>query len=427
MNQLLKSSWIRSSIIVTTLFIGIIGGTLLLNQIKSDTLPLIPASQVAPTPTANAQPAPPERRPHVKTPSSVKAIYMTSWVSTVKPWRAQLLQFINESEINAIIIDIKDYSGYITFDTEDPVLASMNVEEIRSKDLKEFIEELHRNNIYVIARITVFQDPVYAKLFPSEAVQTRSGEIWKDRHGLHFIDPSSRKFWDYIIRISTAAEKVGFDELNFDYIRFPTDGNMKDMVFPISGPKLQRHSQSNTPNPVTSGNIATRIPAPKEAVITEFFKYLRAHTKPLGIPISADLFGMTMTAHDDVNIGQTLTGTAPYFDYICPMVYPSHYPVNFMGFSNPAMHPYEIIYHVMSVGSARMTAMGENPKKLRPWLQDFNLGAKYDAEKVRAQIKATYASGLDSWMIWDPRNKYTRGAYLKNSSPTESSPTGNAQ
>ncbi|NBV82856.1 hypothetical protein EBR57_01865 [bacterium] len=367
---------------------------------------------------------------HIAPPAAIKAIYMTSWVASVKPWREQLIKFINESEINALVIDVKDYSGYISFETNDPKLAELGVEDIRIKDLREFIEMAHQNGIYVIARITVFQDPMYAKLYPAHAVQTQSGTTWTDRNGLSYIDPGSRDFWDYIVRIGTAAAYAGFDELNFDYIRFPTDGNMKDAVFPISGARLSKGNLATSTSatvgsqkPTASSGVSIRRQTVKEAIITEFFAYLRQQTKPLGIPISADLFGMTMTAQDDVNIGQYLESAAQYFDYICPMVYPSHYPPQFNGYGNPAEHPYEIVHYAMTRGAARMTAIGQDPKKLRPWLQDFNLGATYDAAKVRAQIKATYDSKLVSWLIWDPRNKYTRQAYLP---ATVSTTTANA-
>ncbi|NBV43007.1 hypothetical protein EBR96_09615, partial [bacterium] len=125
-----------------------------------------------------------------------------------------------------------------------------------------------------------------------------------------------------------------------------------------------------------------------------------------------------------------LESAAPYFDYICPMVYPSHYPTGFNGYSNPAEKPYEIVRFAMTHGVNRMKAAGQDPKKLRPWLQDFNLGAVYDAQKIRAQIQATYDSGLEGWHIWDPRNKYTRSAYrvrpTENSDSAADKPSANA-
>ncbi|MEK7503082.1 MAG: putative glycoside hydrolase [Patescibacteria group bacterium] len=336
---------------------------------------------------------------HVPTPQAVKAIYMTSWVAGTPKWRAELADFIKKSEINSIVIDIKDYTGTIAFDTENSLVKSVGSEEIRVKDLKEFIKTLHDNGIYVIARITVFQDPVYAKYNPKIAVQTKSGLTWKDKKGLLYIDPSAEEFWNYTVAVAKSAEKIGFDELNFDYIRYPSDGNMRDIAFPVS-------SKATT--------TSIDLPLTKEILLENFFKYLRRELKDVGVPISADVFGMVMTNYDGLNIGQVLERIHPYFDYVSPMVYPSHYPATFQGFKNPAAYPYEVVKYSMDRGVARMVMASSSPLKLRPWLQDFDLGATYDAAKIRAQIQGTYDSGLTSWMMWDPSNEYTRGGYLDN-------------
>ncbi len=392
---------IRFAFGLITLFIGIVALTVWSGhatpkkRFGSVSQPARPSENIT---TSNIQ--------HVPPPKSIKGIYMTSWVVTNIPWRNRLADFIDQSELNAVVIDIKDYSGFITFDTQDDQIKRLGVEEVRNPDLKQFIHQLHQKNIYVIARITVFQDPYYAKLYPKQAVQTRSGTLWQDRNGLHYIDPGSIQYWDYIVRLAKAAERIGFDELNFDYVRYPTDGNMADIRYPISGPTL------STPLPKTpSGDSPFKTQ--KEWVLRSFFAYLRANTQSLGIPISADLFGMTMTASDDVTIGQTLEGAAPYFDYICPMVYPSHYPKGFNGYTNPADHPYALIHHVMTAGAIRMKKINQPVSKLRPWLQDFNLGATYDDTKVRAQIDATNAAGISSWLMWDARNRYTKSAYKR--------------
>ncbi len=325
---------------------------------------------------------------HVKPPEHMKAIYMTSWVAGTKDWRNELLEFVKKTEVNALVIDIKDYTGTVSFDTEDSEIKAMGAESIRIRDLRDFIKTLHQNNIYVIGRIAVFQDPLFTKAHPAESVQTKTGAVWKDRKGLSFVDPSSAMFREYIVKISKISERAGFDELNFDYIRFPSDGDMKNIAFPLSGT------------------------SPKPDVLEQFFKNLHSDLKDIGIPTSADLFGMTMTNKDDLNIGQVLERAAPYFDYIDPMVYPSHYPPTYQGFANPAEHPYDIIYSSMKSGIERLRAAGISPQKIRPWLQDFDMGADYDAKKVRAQIQATYDAGLTSWLMWDPSNKYTRDAYL---------------
>jgi hypothetical protein len=328
---------------------------------------------------------------HIKTPQAVKAIYMTSWVASTPALRSKLVALIDETELNAVVIDIKDYTGKIAFEVKSEELREVGSAERRIRDIDEFIEELHRKNIYVIGRVAVFQDPYYVSMFPEEAVKRKSdGKIWKDRKGLSFIDAGSEKSWKYMVAIGKEAYTRGFDEINYDYIRFPSDGNMTDIDFPFM-----------------SGRS-------KSEVIEDFFKYLHEEFKNTGIITSADLFGMTTVAVDDMNIGQILEKTLPYFDYVAPMVYPSHYPPGYEGFKNPAEKPYEIIKSAMQSAVDRAEAMGISPLKLRPWLQDFDLGATYTPEMIRAQIKATYDVGLTSWMLWDPSNTYTRPALLEN-------------
>ncbi len=332
---------------------------------------------------------------HEPLPESVKAIYMTSCVAGTPSIRKGLVALVEETELNSIIIDIKDYSGHISFVPEDENLKSLVSKNCFAHDMKEFIGELHEKGIFVIGRITVFQDPYLTKLRPELAVKKRTDTsvVWKDNKGLSFTDPGAKDVWDYHVKISKEAYAIGFDELNFDYIRYPSDGPMNDIYFPWSDGRK------------------------KTDVMGEFFKYLHGELNPLGIVMSADLFGMTTTNSDDLNIGQKLEVALPYFDFIAPMVYPSHYPKSFLGFENPAAHPYEVIKHSMTEGVKKVNVFNASvastsPLKLRPWLQDFNLGAQYTADKVRAQIQATYDSGLTSWMLWNASNRYTRDALL---------------
>jgi len=335
---------------------------------------------------------------HITTPKSVKALYMTSWVAGTKSLREHIVDLADSTEINSIVIDIKDYSGHVSFDTEMPLLQKIGSSENRILDIREFIEMLHHKNIYVIGRITVFQDPYFATLHPELAVQKQSDRTtWKDYKKISYIDPGAKEMWEYIVALSKESYELGFDELNFDYIRFPSDGDMKDIYFPFSENKVNL-------NPKTG----------KAEVMKSFFEYLHGNLENTGVVISADLFGMTMTNTDDLNIGQILEYAEPYFDYIAPMVYPSHYPPTFNGYDNPNHYPYEIVKFSMDRGAERLIAASSSPLKLRPWLQDFDYGGNYDVEEVRAQIQATYDAGLTSWMLWDPSNKYTTGGLLPN-------------
>ncbi|OGI61929.1 hypothetical protein A2645_01965 [Candidatus Nomurabacteria bacterium RIFCSPHIGHO2_01_FULL_39_9] len=326
---------------------------------------------------------------HIETPTQVKGLYMTSYVAATPSIKAKVLGVVDRTEANALVVDIKDYRGRIVFKVNDPYLKEIGSEEDLIKNLEEFINELHAKNIYVIGRISVFQDAFLIHKWTDQAVKTKSGSVWKDRKGISWFDAGSKKVWDYIVAIAKESYSRGFDELQFDYIRFPSDGNMKDISYPFSEGKA------------------------KALVMKEFFAYLHENLKDTGAKTSADLFGMTTSNFDDLNIGQVLENAVPYFDYISPMVYPSHYPKTWNGFANPATKPYEVIKIAMTSAVGRLKVIGEDPKKLRPWLQDFNLGATYTADMVRKQIQATYDSGLDSWLIWDPANTYTEAALLK--------------
>jgi hypothetical protein len=328
---------------------------------------------------------------HVKTPDAVKAIYMSSWVAGTPSVRERVIGIVNHTEANSMVIDIKDYSGRISYEVTDPELQKIGSVEERIPDIRELLTRLHEDNIYVIGRIAVFQDPYFVKLHPEFAVKSkRIGGVWKDNKGITWLDASSKEVWDYTIAIAKDAHEVGFDEINFDYIRFPSDGDIRDMVFPISGTR------------------------PKPEVIKEFFAYLDSHMKTAGITTSADIFGMTTTAPDDLNIGQVLENALPYFDYLAPMVYPSHYPNGFHGWANPNAHPYDLIQYVMKSGVDRAITASTTPLKIRPWLQDFSMGVPaYGKKEVEDQIQAVYDVGLTSWMLWDPSNKYKGGALLK--------------
>jgi hypothetical protein len=332
---------------------------------------------------------------HMETPSAVKALYMSGCAAATPSFRSNLVTFIEETEINSVVIDVKDYSGRLSFTSEDAILAEAVSSECAVSDMKYFLASLHEKKIYTIARVTVFQDPYLTRTKPELAVKKNSDReaVWKDFKGLSFTDPGALPVWEYHVQIAKESYALGFDEINFDYIRYPSDGPMNDIYYPWSDGRQ------------------------KTVVMGEFFKYLHDELSPLGIVMSADLFGMTTTNADDLNIGQKLEVALPYFDYIAPMVYPSHYPKGFLGFENPAAYPYEVIKHSMTEGVKKVqrfdaTVASTSSLKLRPWIQDFNLGATYGADKVRAQIQATYDSGLTSWMLWNASNRYTKEALL---------------
>lgn len=348
---------------------------------------------------------------HIPTPDQVKGVYMTACAAKTSSFREHITSLLEETELNTVIIDIKDFTGTISAPLSSE-LQQLNegATGCRVPDMQQFIGELHDRGVYVIGRITAFQDPFYSKTHPEIAIKKRStGTLWHDNKGLSYIDPGARAFWDYLVEIGKESYEIGFDELNYDYIRYPSDGNVSDAAFP--------HSQGRA----------------KPVVIREFFEYLNTALDSVDAPVSADIFGMTTTATtSDLNIGQLLGDALATFDYVAPMVYPSHYPSGYQGFANPAAQPYEVVSHSMGTAVLRARNMAQSTStppairshvsagQLRPWLQDFDLGADYTAEMVRAQIQATYDVGLDSWMLWDSRNRYTREALQPVATSTES-------
>jgi hypothetical protein len=370
---------------------------------------------------------------HVPLPEQVKAIYMTSCVAGTPSFRTKLIDLIQETELNAVIIDIKDYSGTISFPAQSASWQSAWQEaRCGTRDMPQLIELLHDHDIFVIGRITVFQDPHYAPKHPELAVlRSDKVTVWKDHKGLSFIDVAAKPYWDHIIELAVDSYNIGFDELNFDYVRYPSDGNMADTYYPQSS--------------------AGKYGMDRQANLESFFQYLhtelsnearfatvrhentgRATSTPW---TSVDLFGMTTTNFDDLSIGQVQERAAPYFDFVAPMVYPSHYPSNYLGLGNPNDYPYKIVYHAMKTGADRMhssttpmqgflherigtstPALYQKPTytgdRLRTWIQDFDYGGDYDAADVRAQIQASYDAGVQSWMIWAPSNIYTKAALL---------------
>ncbi|MCX6713681.1 MAG: hypothetical protein NTV48_01075, partial [Candidatus Vogelbacteria bacterium] len=331
---------------------------------------------------------------HIKTPEAVKAIYLTSGTASSVKARERVLKSIAGTEINSIVLDIKDYTGKIVVKIDSPTLVKYDSFENRVPDIKNFIADLHSRGYYVIGHISVFQDNYLARRRPDLALKRKdNGAVWEDQKGMAWLDVSSEEVWDYAIAIAKESYAIGFDELNFDYIRFPSDGKISNVFYPFYRPQEKSRSDA----------------------LQDFFVYLSKNMTAMGVPSSGNIFGLVTTnaPTNDMNIGQIFEKATPYFDYICPMIYPSHYPAGYLGYKNPAKFPYEIIKNSLDGAVKRIKAQGLSPKKLRPWLQDFNLGATYTASMVRAEKKGVYDAGVDSWLMWNASNKYTVSAYDK--------------
>ena len=336
----------------------------------------------------------------VNPPEIVRAIYLTSTSAANINRIDKLVELANKTDLNSVVIDIKDSSGYISYDSSVAEAEKYRTELVEIKDLDALVRKLHENGIYVIARMAVFQDPMLAKARPDWAVKNSStGGTWYDNRRLAWIDPANRNAWQYFSALAKDVLMAGIDEINLDYIRFPSDGNMGNMVFP-SWEKGKTRPQ----------------------ILKDFFKYMR---EELGnAKISADLFGFVTTRTEDFGVGQVMEDALEYFDYVSPMVYPSHYLPTFLGFANPAEHPYEVIYHTLSEGQKRLDefikkmnneqrVMNRKPK-IRPWIQDFTLGAVYIQAMVEAEIKATQDALGDQYngfMLWNASNNYHEGVF----------------
>jgi hypothetical protein len=332
---------------------------------------------------------------HIQTPNSLHAVYFTSWAAGTPSFQKQMFSLFEATgtELNAIVIDIKDYSGRIGYVVLDPRYADKTIDAIgsaqnRIPNIEKFIASLHSKGVYVIGRIQNFEDPYALKTHPEWYVKKANDTLWKDASGAYWLDPDNQEAWGYLVAIAKQGYDVGFDEINFDYVRFPSDGSVNAAVYNMTA--------STT----------------KADVITSFFSYLHDQLSPLGIPISADIFGQVTSDTGDMGIGQHFEDALPYFDFIDPMVYPSHYINGFDGYQNPAAHPYEIVKFAMDHAVDRANAASSTPSKIRPWLQGFDLGAVYTPNMLKAQMQATADSGLGSWLVWNAASVYTKYADL---------------
>lgn len=376
------------------------GTSVLSDKVELQILPEAekPSGTISSAADNSLQDVPPERQLQ-NPPSFIKGIYATAWSAGSDKKLDSLIKFIKGNNLNAVVIDVKDYSGYVSYRMDIDALKKAGADkDIRILKPNLMIKKLHENGIYAIARITVFQDPILAKARPDLAVKIKgSDKVWKDNKGLSWLDPASKEVWDYHISIAKDALARGFDEINFDYIRFPSDGKLNLASYPFwDGAR------------------------PMDSVIREFFGYLR---KELGdAKISADLFGLSTVNKDNLGIGQIIEDAYDYFDYVSPMIYPSHYASGFLGYKNPAQYPYEVVRYSMENALERLRAKSTaqissstSKSKLRPWLQDFDLGAVYDEKMLNEQIRALYdvfststnADFYNGWMIWNPSNNYT--------------------
>lgn len=332
----------------------------------------------------------------------VKAIYMTGHTLGLKSRFHELLDLIDKTELNAVVIDIKDDYGELTYKSSIPMVQELEADKnVKDKNFIGSMKALSDKSIYSIARIVTFKDRTAAGKRPDLAVKTKDGAIWRDNKGDAWLNPYNRESWEYPIQIAEEAALKGFKEIQFDYVRFPTDGK-RDLI-----------------------DYGKAAEEPMRDAIAGFLTYARERLAPYGVYVSADIFGLVTTVEDDMNLGQHLETLATAVDFLCPMVYPSHYALGSYGVPYPDADPYRIVHTSMARAQERIDKIQTTEQKaiLRPWLQDFSAPwlkkqygphyTPYGAKELIAQKKATYDANLTQWIFWNAGNKYTEEGFEK--------------
>ncbi len=313
-----------------------------------------------------------------------RALYLSLFGIGNKQLRVSALSLIHDTELNSLVIDLKDDMGRVAFKSSTPLATEVGAQKIITiKDIHSLVSNLHENGIYLIARIVVFKDDPLAMKKPDLAVRTAGGAIWKDREGLAWSNPFSKTVWDYNIDLAIEAARAGFDEIQFDYVRFP---DATGLVY----------SEPNTEE--------NRVGA-----ISDFLDDARERLIPYNVFLAADVFGYVSWNTNDTYIGQKLENLATVLDYMSPMLYPSGFQFGIPGYPDPVHHPSEIVYFSLEKAKQRTKLPGI---RFRPWLQAFRDYAfdrtPFKGEQIRAQIDAAESLGSDGWMLWNPHNVYTR-------------------
>jgi len=323
-------------------------------------------------------------------PQVIRAAYLSYYGVGDRGIRERVLGLVDRTELNAVVIDVKGDRGWIPYRTRVARALEAGAQgPVIIKDFDALLAGLRARGIYTIARIVVFKDTVLAHHRPDLAVtDTRTGKPWLDREGLAWTDPTREEVWDYVLAIAREAALKGFDEIQLDYVRFPTDGKLS----------AARYARPSTQ--------AVRL-----ETIAGFLARARRDLGPTGVYLAADVFGYTAFNPNDTDIGQRIEELAPHLDYICPMVYPSGYHRGIPGYRNPVEHPLEVARE--SVRLIRQRA-SHTVARVRPWIQDFRDYAfdrrPFGPREIRQQIRGADEAGGVGWMLWNPRNDYTAEA-----------------
>lgn len=330
----------------------------------------------------------------------VKGIYVTPGSLQGEKFD-ELIKFINETELNAMVIDVKDDSGNITMDlNSDNKLIQKNTTEM--VNLKKLMKTLKKNNIYPIARVVTFKDSRLAEEHPEWSFKEQNGQVWESDGGDKFLNPFSKHVWDYDIDVAKAAAKAGFREVQFDYVRFPEGFENMDKHLQYTNGNYKGDDMNHTQQRVDT--------------ISNFLKTARKEIHPLDAQISADVFGYSATVEEAPGIGQSFPKIAENVDVISSMIYPSHWNPGDFGIEHPDLEPYKTVDNYLDKEEAVLKKTGKHHPKTRPWLQDFTasyLGEgnykEYDSKEVSEQIQALRDHGIHEFLLWDASGDYTKG------------------
>ena len=329
---------------------------------------------------------------HISRPQEVRGLYWT--IVTAGNTRSdELLSYMLSLGLNAVVVDLKMDNGWLGFSPNEESLQVYVSHISVIEDLDARLTHWGEQGVYRIARIAVMRDGALATARPDLALFTDNGSLWQDAIGSLWVDPAAIEVAEYAINLGREAYERGFDEIQFDYVRFPSDGTISSALYPIYNGLED-----------------------KNEIMGHFFERVGGTLRAEGIPVSFDVFGMICLREDGFGIGQRLVDVLPFTDFLSPMVYPSHYPEGFEGFANPALYPYEVVKDSLDACITQAVAQGlgtqeEMAEKFRPWLQDFDIGAVYTANLIEAQIQASRDAGASGWMLWNSRNVYEPAEY----------------
>ncbi|HEX6573402.1 MAG TPA: putative glycoside hydrolase [Gemmatimonadaceae bacterium] len=341
--------------------------------------------------TASAQPAPAasgnipasvmKLRTDPETP--IRGLYVNRFAAQSTKKMRHLIGIADSTEINAFVIDVKDEFG-LNYNSSDPMLQKNAGTQTKVANIKALLDTINAHGILPIARIVVFKDSVTARMNPNHVIRKADGSPWRDHKGLTWVNPYANAIWEYNFRIAEEAVKMGFGEVQFDYIRFPEPyKSLPQQVFPESNGRG------------------------KTETLAEFLATAKKRLDPLGVRTTADIFGLVTTVGGALEVGQRWEPIVKVVDVVLPMVYPSHYPRGSFGLKSPNADPYNTIHIAISRGRVRNEAIGLKGERVRPWLQAFSLGApKYGPAEIEAQKKAVYDSGYEGWVLWHPGSSY---------------------